>query len=147
MTMRTWFLIAALAAAPLFTATSAQAQAGGPRHGMHHGGPAGRGGHDGRGRRLEMLTAILGLDAQQQASIRQIVQGNEPRRQQIRQLPDAAARHAAIRALHEETHAAIQALLTPDQRSTLARVEAARRAHHEGGRRGPGPSGPGAPGI
>lgn len=147
MNTRTWMLVAALAAAPL-TVGTALAQDTAPGGGVHgHEGPRGHGGphHGGRGfggpgQRIEMLTAILGLDAHQEAGIRQIFEANRPRREQIRAMTDQTARHAAMEALHHETRASIDALLNPDQRATLDRMEAARRAHgprgegREGGR-------------
>jgi Spy/CpxP family protein refolding chaperone len=143
MKTRTWILITALACAPFFAAGSALAQDVGPRmhrheehgHGRRHGGP---------GQRIEMLVAILGLDAHQEASVRQIFEANRPRREQIRTIADPAARQAAMRALREETHSAIDALLTPDQRATLDRMHAVRQEHGPRGR-GHGGRGPSAP--
>ncbi len=152
MSTRTWMLIAALCAAPLVTAGSALAQETAPRdtaprdgmdrHGVPrgHGAPRHRGGPE---HRVDMLVAILGLDAQQEASVRQIVEANAPRRTEIRQMTDEAARHAAMRALHESTRASIAQVLTPAQRATLDRIEAVRREHGPRGRRGgPPPSAP-----
>lgn len=156
MKTRTWMLIAALAAAPLFTAGSALAQDTAPRDGMHghggprghHGGPRHGRGHGGPGHRIEMLVAILGLDEHQEAAVRQIFEANRPRHEQIREMTDPAARQAAMQALHQETRSSIDALLTPDQRATLDRVEAVRREHgprgrgHGDGRGGPAPTAP-----
>ena len=146
MNVRNWILVSSMALAPLFNVAAVSAQDTSP--------PAthecqGRHGH-GRGDRMEHLTTILGLDANQQAAVRQIFEANRPRFQEIRQMTDATARQAAMQQLHTQTHASIDALLTPDQRATFDRIQAARAAHageHGGrrhGRRG-GATGPATP--
>lgn len=139
MTMRTWILIATMALAPLGMAGTALAQDTAPHGGAHvHPGPHGRGGghgrfrHGGPGRRVEMLVAILGLDATQEATVRQIFEANRPRFQEIRQMTDPAARRTAMQTLHQQTRARMDAVLTPEQRATLDRMEAARRAGRHG---------------
>ena len=137
-------LIAVLASTFLLTG-SALAQDVAPRqdgtHQHHHHGRF----HRDPARRLEMLTAILGLDEHQAAGVRQIFEANRPRREQIRAMTDETQRHAAMLALHQETRAQIDALLTPDQRATLDRMEAVRREHGPRGRGGRGDRAPSAP--
>jgi uncharacterized protein YdbL (DUF1318 family) len=82
------------------------------------------------------MTAILGLDANQQQLVRQIFEANRPRFQEIRRMTDVTARHAAMEQLRTTTHASIDAVLTPDQRATLQRMQAFR--HEHGGRGGRG---------
>ena len=138
MTMRTWILIAAMALAPLGMTGTALAQGTAPHHGgpRMHAGPHGRGGpgmhRRGPGERVRMLVAILGLDATQEATVRQIFEANRPRFQEIRGMTDPAARRTAMQTLHQQTRTQIDAVLTPEQRATLDRMEAARRE------RGPG---------
>lgn len=133
MKIQTLFLSAALACAPMLAAGPALAQDGAPPA-CEHGG-----GHRGGGRfspeaRLEHMTAVLGLDANQQQLVRQIFETNRPRFQQIRQMTDVTARHAAMEQLRTQTHASIDAVLTPEQRATMQRMQAFHREH--GGRRG-----------
>jgi Spy/CpxP family protein refolding chaperone len=132
MKIQTLFLTVALACAPLAAAGTAFAQDTAPHAGCEHGG---------RGRfspeaRLEHMTAILGLDANQQQLVRQIFEANRPRFQQIRQMTDVTARHAAMEQLRTSTHASIDAVLTPDQRATLQRMQAFRQEHGRRGGRG-----------
>ena len=129
MNTRTLMLALTLAAAPLFTSGVALAQDTAPRECQHR--------HEGRGDRAghwaDRMVAILGLDATQEATVRQIFEANRPRREAIRQMTDATARRTAIEALHTETRSAIDAVLTPDQRATLDRMHAERGARRGGG--------------
>ena len=91
------------------------------------------------------MTAILGLDANQQAMVRQIFQANRSRFEEIRQMTDVTARRAAMQQLRTQTEAQIDAILTADQRTTVSRMRDFRRSHGpraHGGRGGHGPSAP-----
>ena len=78
-----------------------------------------------------MLTAILDLNATQQAEVTRILNAAATEAQTIHQQPSGDARHQAMQALRQRTQQSIAALLTPAQRATLERVEAARRTNHD----------------
>jgi Spy/CpxP family protein refolding chaperone len=93
---------------------------------------------------LELLTQILGLNDEQVATIQEIQAGVVPALQTIlagvrdgNLTPEAA--HDALRTLQDDTHAAIVAVLTPEQAELFADL----RPHRRGPR---GPGGPGCPG-
>ena len=148
------FLVAAALAMPVFGAAAhhAFAQDGGTGPGCaghHEGGGRGHHGHGGRGgrhgnpaehveERARMMTAMLDLDARQQTEVRRILTAEAAQMQTLMQQGRSEATHTAMRALHEQTKQSISVLLNPTQRATMERVEAARRANHEG--RGHGPN-------
>jgi Spy/CpxP family protein refolding chaperone len=143
MKIQTLFLSLALACAPLAAAGTALAQDVAPPAACPHGGHGDHRGARSPEARLEHMTAVLGLDANQQQLVRQIFEANRPRFQEIRQMTDETARHAAMQQLRESTHAQIDAVLTPAQRATMERMIQFRR-DHRGGRGGRGARG-GAP--
>jgi Spy/CpxP family protein refolding chaperone len=138
------YLVAAAIAAP-FVAAGAMAQPNAP---TAQQGPRGERGHHGRGHgdpsqhaehRARMLTAILDLDAHQSQEVRRILARAATEMQALMSRPRGEERHTAMRALHDRTKTEIDALLTPAQRATMDRMEAARREGHGGreGHRGP----------
>lgn len=91
-----------------------------------------------------MLTAILDLNATQQAEVTRILNAAATEAQAIHQQPQGDARRQAMEALHTRTQQSIAAVLTPAQRATMDRVEAARRASREAHRPTP-PANPPTP--
>ena len=136
------FLLAGALALPVASVVVHHAFA---QDGSHDCGPRGHGGghhgrgHHGRGHhgnpaehvaeRTRMLTAILDLNATQQAEVQRILTAAATEAQTIHQQPEGEARHQAMQALHERTKLSIAAVLTPAQRATMERVEAAREAN------------------
>lgn len=97
-----------------------------------HGGP-------GPGARVDFMIHMLGLDAQQAATVRQIVADAGPERERIRAMPRGSAEQIAARhALEAQTHARIDAVLDDTQRAQLARMREWRDAHGGEGVRGRG---------
>lgn len=164
-------LLASALALPVagFAAHHASAQ-GGPRDGQcDHGGPGeghhhGRGGGDGwHGRggphggprdpaeraehRVRMLTAILDLNERQATEVRRILTAEATEMQTLMQQGRSPAMRDQMQAIHDRTQASIEAVLNPQQRATLQRMEAVRRqerAEHEA-QRGPAGQPPAAP--
>lgn len=104
---------------------------GGPGFGRGmHGDPAAHAEH-----RLRMLTAILDLDARQQASVRDILTQSATEAQALFQQGRSEEGRAAMDALRQRTEQRIEAVLSPTQRATFVRVRAAheqeRAAHRE----------------
>ena len=169
-TLGTLALALSLALGPVALAAAqdggvAAVQPGGRGHG-HHGGRH-RGGH-GRGmrgdpaqraeHRARMLTAILDLDARQQAQVRAILTQSATEAQalhaQLRAAggPPSEEARAAMEAHRQRTEQRIDAVLSASQRATIARVRAVReqdmqerRARREQHRAEPGARQPAAP--
>lgn len=95
------------------------------RDGGPGGGPASR---DGGRRRGPWFAESLGLTAAQQATIDSIMRVNRPRTDSL-----FASVMPRVRAISDSTRAAIDAVLTPEQREKLARMP-----RPEMRRRGPG---------
>jgi hypothetical protein len=87
----------------------------------HHGDPARHAEH-----RARMLTAILGLDAQQEARVRAILAEAAAQHQAIRGEGRSEATRERMHALREEVEQRIEAVLTAPQRETMARIRAER---------------------
>jgi len=86
-------------------------------------GHRGRRGHHGPMRMLRQLD----LSENQQAQVRAIFESARERHSEIRELPEAE-RHAARRALHQETRGLVRDVLTPAQRQ---RAQQLREQHRE----------------
>ena len=65
-----------------------------------------------RGPNLERMTATLGLSAERRAQMETVIHAQQEKR----------------RALREETHISIRAILTPEQQATMDEIRQARRA-------------------
>ena len=138
-------LVAALAGVLAWGSTAAaQPPAGRGSHGGHAMGPRGRGGDPAQmiERRVTRLTEVLSLSEAQAGSIREILTEQSTRIEALRpterpaQRPDSAtlAQHRAqMLAIHEETEARIEGVLTGEQQATYAELRAVRD-----GRGGPG---------
>lgn len=134
------FLVAGALLLPVMTVAggAALAQRGGGECGQHEGhggGGHGRGHHgnpaDHVAGRTRMLTAMLDLDARQQADVTRILTAAATEMQTLFAQPRSEAQHTAMQALHQRTSASIAAALNPTQRATFQRVEAARTAERE----------------
>lgn len=147
------FLLAGALAMPAFGLAAQHVSAqDGPRdgqcdhggrggHGRHggEGGPGahGRGHHRGHGdpaaraeHRTRMLTAILDLNERQATEVRRILTAEATEMQNLRQQGRSDATRDAVRALHERTKTSIAAVLNPQQRATMQRMEAVRAENH-----------------
>lgn len=156
-------LLAAALALPGFVLSAA------PLASAQERAPAARGGcedghaHRGRGRhhrdpaqRLARLSERLGLDANQQALVRQAFDQARAEHQALREQPRSPERREAHRAIMQRTMERIDAILTPEQRATFDAMRAerrermeqhrARRTERRGGAQ-PGRSGAGAGGV
>ena len=136
-TLASLALSLSLGLAPAIVPTIAAAQDGGVPaqqagpgecHGGHgrggrgmHGDPAARVEH-----RVRMMTAILDLDATQQARVREILSRSSTEAQALHAQPRSEEGRAAMQALRQRTEQQIEAVLSPTQRATFQRVRAAR---------------------
>jgi Spy/CpxP family protein refolding chaperone len=100
-------LAASLAAAPMIHAQSAPDHK--PAREQGPGGPGGRGGPN-----LDMLAQELGLSADQKAKLAPILEQQRAKMQELRDLAPEQRREK-MRAVREENHKALAAILTPEQ--------------------------------
>lgn len=84
-------------------------------------------------RRLERMTERLSLTTSQQARIRQILEESATSRRAARRNADSPG---AVRAVRQRTRAAIERVLTPEQRETMGEMRSRRGERGERGRRG-----------
>jgi protein CpxP len=122
-----------------------------PPAGQMQGPPPGGGG--GRGMRMdpdkmvERLTKALNLTPDQATQMKGIYEGQ---RKKMEALRDNSAmsredRRAQMMAIHEDGESKIKAILTPDQQTKYAEVQAKMRERMENGRRGGGGEGAAPP--
>jgi hypothetical protein len=137
------FLLAATLAVPTLALAQQGPDGGGAtsetclhRGGHGHGG--GRGHGDPRAhaeRRARMIVAILGLDAARAAQVQSILAESATEGEALRAAPRSDAVRERMRAIHDRATARIDAILTPAERTTMARVRAVheeqRREHRE----------------
>jgi periplasmic protein CpxP/Spy len=111
------------------------------------GGPGHRGGPE---RRLEMLTRVLSLTPDQQTQVKALLTEQRTKMEAMRKATPAAetetaggpANRAQFEALRTDTDTKINALLTDEQKTKFAALQAEHRPPHGGGPEGAPPAPP-----
>lgn len=91
-------------------------------------------------RRARALTRELSLDREQQARVREIFAAHREERHRVMRETDERC-GGAMRAHKARLHAAIRAILRPEQQRRLEELVERHEARGRGGGRGPGPHG------
>jgi len=81
--------------------------------------------------RTEWMTKELGLTAEQAGKIKAIHLQHMTKIESVKEMEDEAQRKQAMMEVRKSQHAAVQAVLTPEQKDRMLELKAERKAKHE----------------